>query len=155
MQEAFQRSPLVMVSAHQIQQRLETDARDLKQRGRALAELRQQLEQLRDPMPDEERARIEARIAEETAGLAGLQRSYRSELAAAQELHGAEMIVQVEEMAREVAKRAGLALLVRSDGVLYAADPPGVERIDITEQVARALLEKINPTEIPELPAAP
>ena len=44
LEEAFQRSPLVMVSAHQIKGDLGPRERDLKQRGRALAEMRRRLE---------------------------------------------------------------------------------------------------------------
>jgi Skp family chaperone for outer membrane proteins len=84
-----------------------------------------------------------------------LQTSYRAELAEARERRGEELIARVEEVAREVARREGLALLLRRDGILYADDAAGIDRVDLTEQVARALLEKINPTEIPAAPDAP
>lgn len=152
-QEAFQRSPLAMVSAHQIRADVGSQERDLKNRGRALAELRRQFEHGGVEIGEEQRAQIEARIAEETRRLAELQRSYRADLAMAQERRGEEMIARVEEVAREVAEREGLTLLVRKDRVLYAEEDFDFERIDITEQVARTLLERINPTEIPQDPA--
>jgi Skp family chaperone for outer membrane proteins len=62
------------------------------------------------------------------------------------------MIARVEEVAREIARREGLALLVRSKGVLYTAEEFDVATIDLTEKVARALLARINPTEIPAPP---
>lgn len=154
-QEVFQRSPLAMVSAHQIKGDLGSGERDLKSRGRALAELRRQLEHGDLDLDDAQREQIEARIAEEARELAELQRSYRADLAEARERRGQEMIARVEQVAREVAEREGLTLLLRKDGVLYAEDDFDVERIDITEQVARALLQKINPTEIPEDPDGP
>jgi hypothetical protein len=62
-------------------------------------------------------------------------------------------------MAREVARREGVTLLLRKQGRLYRADGTlqegeirESERVDLTEQVARALLAKINPTEIPSAP---
>ena len=64
-------------------------------------------------------------------------------------------------MAREVAHREGLMLLLRKDGALYtedgalySGDGQDAQYIDLTEQVARALLERINPTEIPQKPDA-
>ena len=152
-QEAFQRSPLVMVSAHQIKEQLGSTERDLKKRGRALAELRQQLEHGDLELGDAQRAKIEEAFAAEAAGLAELQRSYRADLSAAQERQGEEMIAQVEEVVRQVAMREGLALLVRREGVLYTDEDAVAGHIDITELVARALLAKINPTEIPAAPA--
>jgi Skp family chaperone for outer membrane proteins len=154
-QEAFQRSPLAMVAVHEIKAQLGSGERDLKRRGRALAELRQQLEHGGLDLDDARRAEIETRIAEETARLAELQRTYRSDLAAARERQGEVLIARVEEVAREVARREGIAVLLRKEGLLYAATDADVARVDITEQVARALLEKINPTEIPPAPAEP
>jgi Skp family chaperone for outer membrane proteins len=152
-QEAFQRSPLAMVSAHQIKADLGSEERDLKKRGRALAELRRQLEHGGAEIAEAQRAQLDAQIQEETQRLTELQRSYRADLATAQRRHGEEMIARVEAVAREVAEREGLALLLRRDAVLYAEEDFDFERIDITEQVARALLEKINPTEIEPEPA--
>ena len=43
-QAAYQHSPLMLVTAHEIKKELGNTERELKQRGRALAELRQQLE---------------------------------------------------------------------------------------------------------------
>jgi Skp family chaperone for outer membrane proteins len=149
-QEAFQRSPLAMVAVHEIKAQLGSGDRDLKKRGRALAELRQRLEHGGVELDEEQRAQVEARIAEETALLHERQRAYRADLAAARERQGEELIARVEEVAREVARREGLALLLRREGLLYAASEEDIARVDITEQVARALLEKINPTEIPD-----
>jgi Skp family chaperone for outer membrane proteins len=153
--EAFQRSPLAMVSAHQIKGDLGSGGRDLKSRGRALAELRRELEHGDLELDATQRAQIEAQVAEETRRLAELQRTYRADLAAAQARHGEDMIARVEAVAREVAEREGLSLLLRREGILYAEEDFDLERIDITEQVARALLAKINPTEIPVAPDAP
>ena len=154
-QEAFQHSPLVMVSALELKGDLGDAQRDLKRRGRQLAELRQRFEHGGVELDAEQRGQIEARIAKESAHLADLQRKYRAELAAAQTRRGEEMITRVEEVARAVAREKGLTLLVRKDGILYAEDGLDCEPIDITAQVSRALLEKINPTEIPEVPAYP
>jgi Skp family chaperone for outer membrane proteins len=148
-QRAFQSSPLVMVSAHEIKAELGGVDRELKKRGRALAELRQHVEHGRLELDVQERAGIEARIADETNALRELQRRYREDLAAARERHGEIMIARVEEVARDVARREGVALLVRSDGVVYSDEAIGLQTVDLTEQVARALLERINPTEIP------
>lgn len=157
--QAFQRSPLVMVSALQLKEELGSAQRDLKERGRALAELRRQLEYGGLELDAEERAQIERRIAEEIARLVELQREYRSDLSAARERRGEEMIARVEEVAQEVATERGLTLLLRKDGVLYNAEGTeaesvaGVDAVDLTEPVIRALLEKINPTRIPDAPA--
>jgi len=160
-QQAFQRSPLVMVSAHQIKGDLGGSERDLKKRGRALAEMRRELEHGGLELEAEQRAQVEARIAEETASLLEAQRRYRETLDAARQRRGEELIAQVEEMAREVAHREGLMLLLRKDGALYtedgtlySGDGQDAQYIDLTEQVARALLERINPTEIPQKPDA-
>ncbi|MFQ5515896.1 MAG: OmpH family outer membrane protein [Myxococcota bacterium] len=156
-QEAFQRSPLVMVSAHRIEDDLGGAVQKLKERGRALAEMRMQLEHGGVELDEEQRAQAEARIAEETAGLLEAQRRYRVDLAAAQRRRGAELIARVEEVAREVAREEGLPLLLLEEGALYTEEGAlyegalrEAERVDLTERVARALLERINPTEIPE-----
>ena len=49
--------------------------------------------------------------------------------------------------------REGLALLFRKRDALYAADGVELPNLEITEQVIRALLDKINPEQIPEQPA--
>jgi hypothetical protein len=84
------------------------------------------------------------------------------ELATAQQRRGDELIAMVEEVAREVARQEGVTLLLRKQGLLYTGDGAlytdevgEAEWVDLTEQVARALLEKINPTEIPAPAAAP
>ena len=149
-QLAFQRSPLVMVAAHQLKGNVGAVEREIKARGRALAELRQQVEHGGAELDEEQRREITTRLAGETTRLMELQGRYRADLAAARERQGEAMIAQVEEMAREVARREGLTLLVRKDGILFTAEDANLAHRDITEQVARALLEKINPTEIPE-----
>ncbi len=161
-QQAFQRSPLVMVSAHRIKGDLGGTEHDLKERGRALAEMRMQLEHGGLALDEEQRAQAEDRIAKETARLVEAQRQYRVDLDAAQRRRGEELIAQVEELAREVARREGVMLLLRKegalyteDGALYAGEPGDAERVDLTEQVARALLERINPTEIPAAQVEP
>lgn len=158
-QRAFQRSPLVMVSAHQIKGDLGGSQRDLKKRGRALAELRMQIEHGQLELDEQQRQQAEARIAAETASLVEAQRQYRVELEAAQRRRGEELLAQVEEVAREVARRQGLTLLLRrrdglytEDGAPYPGEPADGESIDLTEQVARELLERINPPVIPATP---
>jgi len=160
-EQAFQRSPLVLVSAHRIKADLGGTGRDLKQRGRALAEMRKQLEHGALELDPRRRAEAGARIAEETTRLIEAQRVYRLELETVQQLRGEELIAQVEQMAREVARREGVTLLLLKQGRLYSADGTlqegeirESERVDLTEQVARALLAKINPTEIPPATAA-
>ena len=152
-EQAFQRSPLMMVSALTLKGELASVQRDIKKRGRELAELRRRVEHGDVALDAEQRSQIGARIEEETLRLAELQRRYRADLALAQERQGQEMIARIEEVAREVAKREGLAIVVRVDDLLYAEEGVDLGRLDITEQVARALLEKINPAEIPEPPA--
>jgi Skp family chaperone for outer membrane proteins len=154
-EQAFQRSPLAMVAALQLKKELASDERDLKRRGRELAELRQQLEHGGLELEAEQRARLEQRLAVETAGLVERQRRYREDLAAAQKRQGEEMIARVEEVAKVVASERGLALLLEKESVLYTvegdrAEPPDAERVDLTEPVIRALLDRINPTEIPK-----
>jgi Skp family chaperone for outer membrane proteins len=154
-QEAFQHSPLAMVAALQLKGEVGSAQRDIKKRGRAIADLLKQVRHGDHELSVEQREEIEQRIAQETAQLTKLQVEYRADLAAAQQRQGQEMIAKVEDVAREVARQEGLAVLVRSDDVLYAAKDADVARIDITEQVIRALLDKINPTEIPEPPENP
>ena len=149
-QEAFQRSPLVMVAALQLKGDVGSGQRDIKKRGRALADLLKQVRHGDHELSPEQREEIERRIEDETAQLTELQALYRADLSAAQQRQGEEMIEKVEDVAREVARQAGLAVLVRSDDVLYAANDADLARIDITEQVIRTLLDKINPTEIPD-----
>ena len=149
-EQAFQRSPLMMVSALMLKGELASVQRDIKKRGRELAELRGRVEHGDLALDAEQRAQIGAQIEEETLRLTELQRRYRADLALAQERQGQEMIARIEEVARDVARREGLAILVRMDDLLYAEEGVDLGRIDITEQVARALLEKINPAEIPE-----
>ncbi len=153
-EQAFQRSPLMMVSGLTLKGELASVQRDIKKRGRELAELRRRVEHGDVALDAEQRSQIGARIEEETLRLSELQRRYRADLALAQERQGQEMIARIEEVAREVAKREGLAIVVRVDDLLYAEEGVDLGRLDITEQVARALLEKINPAEIPKPPAA-
>jgi Skp family chaperone for outer membrane proteins len=161
-QEAFQRSPLPMVAAHQIKADLGGAERDLRKRGRALAELRMQLEHGGLELDGEQRARALAKIAEETASLAEDQRRYRRDLEAARQRRGEELIARVEVVARQVARREGMTLLLlkegalyTEDGALYAGEAHDAGRVDLTDEVARALLAKINPTDIPAAPVAP
>ena len=154
-EQAFQRSPLAMVAAVQLKKELASDERDLKTRGRELAELRQQLEHGGLDLDAELRAHLERRLAEETAGLVERQRLYREHLAAAQKRQGEEMIARVEEVAQQVASERGLLLILEREGVLYTpdgtrAEPSDAERVDLTEPVIRALLDRINPTVIPK-----
>jgi Skp family chaperone for outer membrane proteins len=152
-QAAYQRSPLMMVSALEIKKELGKTDRELKQRGRALAELRQQLEHGNAGSDAEKRA-LAARIDREGAELVQLESNYRLTLEAARKRTGEAMLARVEEVARHVAERRGLDLLVRKGDALYQRPDADLAQIDLTDEVARALLEKINPTEIPE-PAEP
>lgn len=155
LQEAFQRSPLVMVSALQIRGALGPTERDLKQRGRALAERRRVLEHGDLELDPQQRARLAVQIEEEAAALRELQRHYRVDLAAARERQGQEMTARIEAVAKQLAQERDLPLLFRRDGALYTPDgaPAGRvdgELVDLTEPVIRELLAKINPTRIPE-----
>jgi Skp family chaperone for outer membrane proteins len=153
-QAAYQHSPLMLVTAHEIKKELGKTERELKQRGRALAELRQQLEH-GDVGDDAARRALAARIEQEGASLAALESNYRLRLEAARQRAGEQMIARVEEVARQVAQERGLDLLVRRSDALYARAEADLEAIDLTQDVARALLAKINPTEIPAQPGPP
>jgi Skp family chaperone for outer membrane proteins len=150
LEQAFQRSPLGMVAALRVKESMGGAQRDLKKRGRKLAELRQQVEHGGFEIDALRRQQIEASIQQETIRLIELQNSYRVELAAAQQRLGQEMIEMVETVAREIAEREGLVLLFRRQDALYAAEGVDVASLDITEAVIRALLDKINPERIPE-----
>ncbi len=154
-QQAFQRSPLVMVAALQLKGDVGSEQAHIKKRSRALAKLLKQVRHGDHELSTEQREEIEQRIAEETAQLTELQARYRADLAAAQQRQAEKMVAKVEDVAREVARQQGLAFLVRSDDVLYAAKDADLARIDITEQVIRTLLDKISPTEIPDPPENP
>jgi Skp family chaperone for outer membrane proteins len=151
-QAAYQHSPLMLVSAHEIKNELGKTERELKQRGRALAELRQQLEH-GDVGGEAQRRALEARIEQEGAELVAMQSNYRLMLEAARQRAGERMLARVEEVARQVAEARGLDLLVRKGDALYARPQADLAAIDLTEDVARELLAKINPTEIPAQPA--
>ena len=147
-EQAYQRSPLAMVSAARLNTEFAGTRQDLKKRGRELAELRHQLEFGGTSLAAGDREALDARLASESIKLAELQRQYRTDLSAAQKREGELMIESVTAVAREVAQREGLALLIEKDATLYAradANPPR----DITELVIRALLDRINPTQVP------
>ena len=148
-QAAYQHSPLMLVSALEIKKELGRTERELKQRGRALAELRQQLEHGEAGDAQQRRA-LAARIDQESASLVALEANYRLTLEAARKRTGEQMLARVEEVARQLAEERGLDLLVRKGDAVYARPGADLEAIDLTEDVARALLAKINPTEIPE-----
>ena len=147
-EQAFQRSPLVMVSSVQLNEQFKSVQRNLKKRGRVLAHLRQQLGYGDAQISTDARAALEARIESKTAKLLELQRQYRADLAAAQGRRAEEMIARVVAVATEVARREGLTLLLKKEAIVYA-DDAGIVRRDITDQVIRALLERMNPTKIP------
>jgi Skp family chaperone for outer membrane proteins len=152
-QAAYQHSPLMLVSAHQIKKELGATERELKQRGREIGELRQLLAH-GDPGGEPQRAELAQRIERESAELVDLERSYRVNLEAARKRAGEQMLARVEQVAREVAAQRGLDLLVRKGDQLYERPGADLAGIDLTEDVARALLAKINPTEIPKAPEA-
>ena len=153
-QQAFQRSPLGMVAALRVKESMGGTQRDLKKRGRRLAELKQQIEHGGIQMDALRRQQILLSIQQEAAQLADLQRNYRIQLAEAQQRLGQEMIERVEAVAREIAEREGLALLFRRQDALYTGKQADEVSLDITEQVIRTLLDKINPEQIPEPPEA-
>lgn len=134
-----------MASAVRLNAEFAATGNELKSRGRDLAALRQSLE---GNLSDEDRAALETRIASETAELTALQSRYHSDLRAAQQREGEAMVERVRTIAREIAQREGLTVLVEKDAVLYPDSSTAVYR-DITELVIRALLDKTNPTEIP------
>jgi Skp family chaperone for outer membrane proteins len=153
-QAAYQHSPLMLVSAHQIRKELGDTEREIKKRGRTLAELRQLLAH-GNAGTDQQRVALTAQIARESTSLVELESRYREHLETARRRAGEQMIARVEEIARQVAEDRGLDLLVRKSDLLYARAGVDFDGIDLTEDVARALLAKINPTEIPEAPAQP
>ena len=123
--------------------------RELKRRGRALAERRKLLEHGAVGLGPQQREEAAAALAEELDRLRELQEGYRSDLAAARERQTREMIARIEEVAREVARDQGIAVLVRRADILQVAEGADLAPLDVTDAVIRALLEKINPTEIP------
>lgn len=147
-EQAFQRSPLVMVSSVQLNEQFKPLQRDLKKRYRELAQLRQQLGYRGAQIGTDDRAALEARIEARTDKLVELQRQYRADLAVAQERRAEEMIARVVAVATEVARREGLTLLIKKEAIVYA-DDAGIVRRDITDQVIRALLERMNPAKVP------
>ena len=86
--------------------------------GPALAELRQQVEHGGFEIDALRRQQIEASIQQETIRPIELQKSYRVELAAAQQRLGQERIDMVEAVAREIAERERLVLLFRRRAAL-------------------------------------
>lgn len=144
-EQAYQRSPLAMASAVRLNAEFAATGNDIKSRGRDLAALHQRLNA---DLPAEERREVESRIASETAELTALQSRYRRDLQAAQQREGEAMVERVRTIAREIARREGLTVLVEKDAVLYPDSSTAAYR-DITELVIRALLDQMNPTEIP------
>ena len=154
-QYAFQHSPLGMASAMLVRKSMGGAQRDLKKRGRSLAELRQQLEHGSFELNALQRREIETLIQAETARLTELQIEYRAELAATQLRLGEQMIERVESVAREIAVRNGFTLVFRKQDALYTAQDVSAEEFesaafDITDQVIQVLLDKMNPERIPE-----
>lgn len=154
-QYAFQHSPLGMASAMLVRKSMGGAQRDLKKRGRSLAELRQQLEHGSFELNALQRREIETLIQAETARLTELQIEYRAELAATQLRLGEQMIERVESVAREIAVRNGFTLVFRKQDALYTAQDISAEEFesaafDITDQVIQVLLDKMNPERIPE-----
>ena len=152
-QAAYQHSPLMLVSAHEIKKELGGTERELKQRGRAIAELRQLLAH-GDAGPEPQRKELAQRIEKETAELVAMESNYRVNLEAARQRAGERMMARVEEVARQVAQERGLDLLVRRGDAIYERTGADFAGVDVTEDVARALLARINPTEIPPAPEA-
>lgn len=154
-QYAFQHSPLGMASAMLVRKSMGGAQRDLKKRGRSLAELRQQLEHGSFELNALQRREIETLIQAETARLTELQIEYRAELAATQLRLGEQMIERVESVAREIAVQNGFTLVFRKQDALYTAQDISAEEFksaafDITDQVIQVLLDKMNPERIPE-----
>jgi len=137
LEQAFQRSPLAMALAVRIGAEFESRRRALKKRVAELARLRERAQ----AAPAAERTGLEERAAAEARALAAAQAALRRDLDAAQRKHGEEFMGRVAEVAAEVAREKGLALLVRKGGVVWArsTDPAAV---DITGDVVRAILRK-------------
>jgi len=137
LEQAFQRSPLVLALAVRLGTEFEPRRRALKQRVAELARLRNRAQ----VAPAAERAGLEERVGAEAQAVAAAQAELRRDLEAAQRKHGEEFMSRVAEVAAEVAREKGMALLVRKGGILWtrSADPVP---IDITEDVVRAILRK-------------
>ena len=137
LEQAFQRSPLVVALAVRVGAEFEPRRRALRQRVAELARLRDRAQ----VAPAAERAGLEERVRAEAQAVAAAQAELRRDLDAAQKKHGEEFMDRVAEVAAEVAREKGLALLVRKGGILWtrSADPAAV---DITEDVVRAILRK-------------
>ena len=118
-QRAYQHSPLGMVSAILVRDGMGRSQTELKKRGRALADLRQRLEHGPIEVDPEQRAKIEALIAMETAKLAELQQTHHTRLAELQQKVGEELIQRVERVARDLAEKEGLELLLIQPGAEF------------------------------------
>lgn len=147
-ERAYQRSPLVMASAARLNAEFAATRGNIMNRGRQLAELRQQLDLGSDDIDADVRSALEARYAADTAELMELQNRYRANLDAAQKREGDWLTEIVTRVAREVAEQEGLTLLLNQDAVLYQqVDAPAPR--DITDLVALALLDYTDPAQRP------
>ncbi|MCW5633608.1 MAG: OmpH family outer membrane protein [Rubrivivax sp.] len=137
LRQAFQRSPLAMTLTVGIGAEFEGRRRELRRRLIELGKLRDRAQRAEG----QERTELEERIWQESRSAAEAQSAYRRDLEAAQKRLGDELLAHVSEVAAEVARERGLTLLVKTEGVLWTRSP-AVVPIDITEDVARALLQR-------------
>jgi len=135
LEQAFQRSPLVMALAVRLGAEFEPRRRALTKRVAELARLRERTR----VAPVAERAELEDRARAEAQAIAAAQAELRKELEAAQRRYGEEFMGRVAEVAAEVAREKGLALLVRKGGILWTRSADA-STVDITEDVIREIL---------------
>ena len=147
-EQAFQRSPLVLAMAAQLNTRFESRKRELGARMRRLAELRN----LQARVSDSDLAKLSDQVWEESRALGLALERYRLDLEAAQKSEGELLLERVVQVAAGVAREKGLTLIVKRNGVPPASGQEG-ELLDITDDVTRALVRQAQPAAPRSAPA--
>jgi Skp family chaperone for outer membrane proteins len=147
-EQAFQRSPLVLAMAAQLNTRFESRKRELGARMRRLAELRN----LQARVSDSDLAKLSDQVREESRALGLALERYRLDLEAAQKSEGELLLERVAQVAAGVAREKGLTLIVKRNGVPPASGQEG-ELLDITDDVTRALVRQAQPAAPRSAPA--
>jgi Skp family chaperone for outer membrane proteins len=120
-EQAFQRSPLVLAMAAQLNTRFESRKRELGARMRRLSELRN----LQARVSDSDLAKLSDQVREESRALGLALERYRLDLEAAQKSEGELLLERVAQVAAGVAREKGLTLIVKRNGVPPASGQEG------------------------------